>query len=133
MSDSCTNALLDVVRTTKYPADAFYFVQRALEYTVKRVHGDIDPGNPEANRHVTGQTLCAGIRDYAIEQYGMMALTVLRRWRITRCEDFGHIVFAMIDAGLMNKTKDDSIRDFADGYSFDEAFGGGVKLGEIYP
>lgn len=133
MSDTCTKDLLEVVRATKYPADAFFFVQRALDYTVKRTHGDADPSHPQVSRHVTGQMLCTGIRDFALEQYGLMTLTVLRRWRITKCEDFGHIVFAMVEAGLMNKTAEDSIRDFADVFPFEEAFGAGVQLSESHP
>jgi uncharacterized repeat protein (TIGR04138 family) len=51
-----------------------------------------------------------------------LARTVLRRWQITRCEDFGEIVFAMVDAGLMHKNEDDSIRDFVDVFDFADAF-----------
>jgi uncharacterized repeat protein (TIGR04138 family) len=122
--------LLTVVRQTKYPLDAFLFVQRALEFTVKRVHGEAVPEAEPVRRHVTGQMLCQGIRDFAIEQYGLLAKTVLRRWRIQASQDFGHIVFAMVDAGLMNKTEEDSIRDFVDVFDFAEAFGAGVQLSE---
>ncbi len=73
-------------------------------------------------KHVDGRALCLGLRDYAIEQYGLMSRMVLRRWRITSCKDFGEIVFAMVDAGLMKKTENDSIRDFVGVYDFDEAF-----------
>ena len=74
------------------------------------------------SRHVTGQQLCMGLRDYAIKRYGMMAPAVLRSWNLRRTDDFGRIVFAMIEHGLMSKTADDSLDDFRAVYDFEEAF-----------
>ena len=74
------------------------------------------------NHHVTGQQLCIGLRDYAIERYGMLAPAVLQHWRINRTEDFGRIVYAMIEGEALAKTPEDSIEDFAGVYDFDEAF-----------
>ncbi|MEM1107477.1 MAG: Minf_1886 family protein [Planctomycetota bacterium] len=128
-------ALAEAVNSTCYPLNAFVFVQRGLDFTVRREHGeladDYDPNDPDQpSRHISGRVLCEGLRDYAIQQYGLLAGTVLRRWRITRCEDFGHIVFAMVESGMMHKTEDDSIADFEDVFSFREAFGNtGVALG----
>ena len=131
--------LLSVVKATKYPLEAFQFIEQGLAFTVKRIHGEPPKKGKQAkeakeqppqNRHISGKALCHGLRDYAVEQYGAMARTVLRHWRITSCEDFGHIVFAMVDAGMMNKTDDDSIRDFVGVFSFDEAFSETVQLSE---
>jgi uncharacterized repeat protein (TIGR04138 family) len=72
--------------------------------------------------HVTGQELLAGIRAYALEEFGPMAVTVLGEWGVTRCEDFGEVVFNMIDAGMLSKTDTDSREDFQNGYTFEEAF-----------
>jgi uncharacterized repeat protein (TIGR04138 family) len=116
------NDLIAVAKTTKYPPGAFEFVQQGLEFTVNRLHGQAKADNEPGSRHVTGQDLCMGLRDYAIAQYGLLARTVLRRWQITRCEDFGEMVFAMVDAGLMHKNEDDSIRDFVDVFDFADAF-----------
>lgn len=126
----CPPDLETIARQTKYPADAFAFVEKGLGYTVTRMHGKFDPKAPPTNRHVTGPQLCAGLRDYAIEQYGLLAKVVLNRWRITRSDDFGQIVFAMVDAGRMSKTEDDSIRDFVDVFDFDEAFRTNVQIGD---
>jgi len=118
--------LLTIAKETKYPMDSFIFVQRGLDYTVRKLHGDpgpdFDPEAEETSRHVSGQDLCRGLRDFAIEQYGLMARTVLRHMKIYSCEDFGRIVFAMVDAGLMKKTDDDSLNDFVNVYDFAEAF-----------
>ena len=51
-----------------------------------------------------------------------MAKTVFEEWGVTRCEDFGDIVFNMIEVEWFAKTEQDSRADFADGYDFFEAF-----------
>ena len=117
------NELTLIARSTCYPPAAFEFVQRGLEHTVTMIHQKPSPGKADdAPRHVTGQDLCQGLRDYAISQYGLLARLVLRRWHITRSEDFGQIVFAMVEAGLMHKTEEDSIHDFDNVFDFAQAF-----------
>ena len=130
-------SLKQIAQETGYAIDAFWFVQRGLAFTVKRIHGE-EPARVLADeyddpdtisRHVTGQQLCLGLRDYARREYGLLARNVLARWRIHRSEDFGRIVFAMVDGGLMHKTKDDTIDDFIDVFNFDEAFSERLLLG----
>ncbi|MEM1356461.1 MAG: Minf_1886 family protein [Planctomycetota bacterium] len=131
--------LQEVASKTRYPIDAFLFVQRGLDFTVRRLHGEMDPleedldefpDDYESSRHVNGQDLCRGLRDFAIKEYGMLARTVLRRWNITACRDFGEIVFAMVDGGLMRKTDNDSIRDFHGVFEFSTAFAPELMLSE---
>lgn len=105
-----------------FPIQAYQFVREGLAHTVKMVHGEAGPPDDDS-RHVSGHQLCLGLRDYAHRQYGRLARTVLRRWHINSTTDFGRIVFAMIDGGLMRKTQDDSVEDFRAVYDFDEAFG----------
>ncbi|MEM7230293.1 MAG: Minf_1886 family protein [Planctomycetota bacterium] len=104
-----------------YPLEAFHFVRDGLSYTAQRVHRDIE-SLPEPDRHVTPQQLCLGLREYAIEKFGLLAETVLDGWNIRRTDDFGRIVFAMIDGGLMSKTQDDTMEDFRGVFDFAEAF-----------
>ena len=66
--------------------------------------------------------MLAGIRDYALQQFGPMAKTVLEEWGIHSGRDFGEIVFNMIEVGWLAKTGKDSRADFDQGYDFDEAF-----------
>jgi uncharacterized repeat protein (TIGR04138 family) len=47
---------------------------------------------------------------------------VLERWGIHKTDDFGRIVFAMIDANLMRKSDEDAFEDFQRVFEFDEAF-----------
>ena len=107
-------------RTGPYPAEAFQFVRDGLHRTMELVHGQ--GLGPEGDRHVTGQQLCLGLRDFAIERFGMLALTVLQGWNLHRTDDFSRIVFAMIEAGLMSKTNRDSHDDFCGVFDFQEAF-----------
>jgi uncharacterized repeat protein (TIGR04138 family) len=75
-----------------------------------------------SSSHVTGQQLCMGLREFAIQQYGMLAPAVLWHWNIRRTEDFGRIVYAMIDGGVLSRTAEDSIDDFSGVFDFSEAF-----------
>ena len=103
-----------------YPPEAYAFIQKALGHTVQKLHGK--QKDPKASRHITGQDLCEGLREVALTEWGRLARTVLRRWNITSTLDFGRIVFAMVEGGLMQKTDDDSIEDFRNVYDFRVAF-----------
>ena len=98
---------------SRYSKEAYIFMFGALEYTLEQI-GE--------RRHVTGQELLRGISDYGWQQYGPMTKLVLRHWGVRTTEDFGNIVFSLVDAGLMGKTEEDSIDDFKDVYDFDEEF-----------
>src|SRR4051812_2525906 len=111
-----------------YPPEAYEFIQKGLSYTVQQVHGELkeaDAAESKAagvSRHISGQQLCEGLRDFALQQWGMLARTVLRRWNVTSTLDFGRIVFALVDAGHMQKTDDDTLEDFKAVYEFRTAF-----------
>lgn len=79
-------------------------------------------GYDKLNRHVSGRELCWALRDYAMHRWGMLARSVLESWNIKTTADFGRIVFGFIEFDLMQKQADDTIDDFIDVYSFDEAF-----------
>lgn len=115
-----------------FPLPAYEFVRAGLAFTARGVHGEepaklrnadtSEVDRAEESRHVSGRQLCMGLRDYAQRQYGRLAKTVLQRWHIHTTEDFGKIVFAMIDAGMMRKTDEDSVEEFRDVFRFEDAF-----------
>lgn len=109
-------------RMGAYSPHAIQFVRDGLAHTVKVIHGDGERAE-EDSRHITGQQLCLGLKDYAIRQYGRLAKTVLNHWGVRTTDDFGKIVFAMVEAGFMRKTEEDSLEDFRAVFDFDEAFG----------
>ena len=47
---------------------------------------------------------------------------MLGHWGIQRTDDFGRMVFTMIEAGAMSKTQQDTPEDFRAVYDFAEAF-----------
>jgi uncharacterized repeat protein (TIGR04138 family) len=105
-------------RDPRYHRDAYLFVREALDYTQKQIVKDAKG----QVRHITGQELLNGIREFALSQFGPMALTVLAEWGVRSCPDFGEIVFNMVEIKLLAKTENDTRADFADGYDFEEAF-----------
>lgn len=109
---------LILTKDPRYHRDGYLFVREALDYTQKAIIKE----NRGQLRHVTGQELLGGIRDYALSQFGPMTMTVLDEWGIHNCQDFGEIVFNMVEASLLAKTEKDSRADFQDGYDFYEAF-----------
>jgi len=123
---SLKKTIEDVVREVGlYPIDAYRFVQEGLSHTVDKLHGQ--EGEQES-KHITGPQLCQGLRDFALEQYGLLAPVVLRRWNITTTLDFGRIVFAMVESKLMSKTENDKIDDFRNVFDFRTAFETGYKI-----
>ncbi len=113
-----TTLALILTKDPRYENEAYLFVKDALDYTQKLV---IKPSRDEV-RHVSGQELLEGIRAFALTQFGPMAPTVFEEWGIRHCEDFGEIVFNMVEIGLLGKTEKDSRADFQNGYDFDAAF-----------
>jgi uncharacterized repeat protein (TIGR04138 family) len=107
-------------RDGRYAPEAFDFLHRGLERAGRMKHGASVGKKP---RHVTGQELCAALRELALEQWGPLAREVLRRWNIRRTRDFGEMVFLMVDLGIMGKQDSDDVADFDDVYDFRAAFG----------
>jgi uncharacterized repeat protein (TIGR04138 family) len=87
-----------------------------------RSRGRGRPRRRQVERHVSGQELCEAARQYALQQYGFMAPTVLGSWGVRGTSDFGEIVFSMIEIGQMRKTRRDKRADFNDVYGFSDAF-----------
>ena len=111
-------------RDRRYHHDAYFFVFEALRFAQEQMGlgGMTIPGDPETEeeRHVTGQQLCEAIRQYAVQQYGMLAKNVLNEWGVRSTGDFGEIVFNLIDIGQMKKTESDRREDFENVFDFDE-------------
>jgi len=107
-----------VAADARYHRDAYLVLKDGLEYTQRTLKREAGT----RARHITGQELLEGLREYALKEYGPMALTVLAEWGIHRSEDFGEIVFNMVEHGILAKTETDSREDFRGGYDFEQAF-----------
>ena len=104
-------------RDRRYAPEAFLFLHDGLMRTLKHIQE-----KEKKPRQITGAELSAGLRTYALEQFGPLALTVLNRWGLRATRDFGEIVFLLLESGLLGKTEEDKIEDFDDLYDFDDAF-----------
>ncbi len=117
--------VIDVIRkeNPRYERRAYFFLRDALDHTVKAVRkAESKSGKSRGTSHVTGQELVEGIRDYALQQFGPMTYHVLKEWGITRCSDFGELVYLLIGQGVFSKTDSDRKEDFAELYDFETAF-----------
>jgi uncharacterized repeat protein (TIGR04138 family) len=113
--------LTELVRSDgRYPLEAYAFLHEGLSRAVRACHGDAAAANRP--RHVSGQQLCWALRDEAVERWGLLAQTVLGRWRIRTTLDFGNMVYLLVNNNLMQKTEEDSLDDFRDVYDFRDAF-----------
>jgi uncharacterized repeat protein (TIGR04138 family) len=68
--------------------------------------------------------LLDGLRQLGLQQFGPLARCVFERWGVYTTEDFGEIVFNLIDAELLSRRPTDSRLDFADGFDFQSTFAG---------
>ncbi|MDI6733452.1 MAG: hypothetical protein QME51_05465 [Planctomycetota bacterium] len=110
-----TQDLLDKIleKDHRYQREAYLFVFEALEYTLKKI---------SERRHVSGEELLEGIREYALEQFGPLAKMVFNKLGVHKTDDFGEIVFNLVEVKLLGRTEQDSKDNFKDKYNFDEVF-----------
>jgi uncharacterized repeat protein (TIGR04138 family) len=125
----------EVIRTIRredprYARGAYYFLRQALDYSLKELHKS---GELDASNHLSGQQLLEGIRQYAIKQYGPMVRPVLEHWGVRECQDFGNIVFNLVECKVLGKTDQDSVEDFSSGYQFSTAFDKPFRPSRIKP
>jgi uncharacterized repeat protein (TIGR04138 family) len=129
---SLIKKLMPVVRRDpRYAYEAYEFVSQALVHTHKMLGREPPDENTDANDmryHVSGRQWVEGICDFARQEFGLMARVVFRMWGIHRTDDFGEIVFNLIDAGLMSRTPEESRADFHALFDLDEALEQGFRI-----
>src|ERR1041384_502496 len=103
---------------TRYHRDAYSFLKEALDSAQKA----ISKANKNQVGHITAQQLLDGIRQYGLGEFGPMTKTVLNEWGVFSCEDFGEMVFLLVEHGLLRKKESDKKDDFKGGYDFADAF-----------
>jgi uncharacterized repeat protein (TIGR04138 family) len=100
-------------RETRYAEQAYLFVLASIEFLQQRL---------PLRRHVSGQELAGAVRDYARDQFGLLASSVLRYWGISETLDVGRIVYTLVDVGLLITRPEDRLEDFEHVYDFGSAF-----------
>jgi len=106
-----------VANDPRYSREAYGFLREALEFTQKRRRK-----SRAESTHVSANELLGGFREYSLQQFGPMGLTVLEYWGVRSTGDVGRRVFNLIEAGVFGRAEDDRIEDFENGFSFEEAF-----------
>jgi uncharacterized repeat protein (TIGR04138 family) len=101
------------LRERRYDERAYLFVLAALEYSQQRL---------QERRHISGPELAQGCRDLALERFGVMSRLVLAHWGINATADIGRIVFTLVDLGMLLSAPSDTLTDFENVFSFDQAF-----------
>ena len=101
-------------RGGRYNERAYLFVLGTIEFLQSRL---------EVRRHVTAVELAWACRDFALEQYGLLAPGVLAHWGVTQTADLGRIVYTLVDVGLLVTQPGDHETDFNAVYEFTDAFG----------
>lgn len=96
-----------------YNERAYLFVLAAIEF----LQGKLD-----VRRHVTGSELSWACRDFAVSQFGLLAAPVLEYWGVRKTEDFGRIVYNLVNVGLLSTQPGDRESDFAGVFEFGQAF-----------
>ena len=91
----------------------YLFMLVAIEFVQSRL---------TVRRHISGAELAWACRDLARERFGLLARAVLAHWGLTRTEDFGRIVYTLVDIGLLVTLPGDSEEDFRDVFDFESAF-----------
>lgn len=101
-------------RGGRYHERAYLFLLGTIEFLQSRL---------EVRRHVTAAELAWACRDFALQQYGLLAPVVLAHWGITRTDDLGRIVYTLVEVGLLVTQPGDHESDFNAVYEFTDAFG----------
>ncbi|MBM3872319.1 MAG: hypothetical protein FJ382_01025 [Verrucomicrobia bacterium] len=123
MQDLDFDAIVELIckEDPRFDRRAYAFTRQGLDHAVKELRKR-DSGRAQRSIHVSGPELLQGIREYALDQFGPLAITVLHGWGIRRCADFGDIVFSLIDYNIFSKTESDRREDFSEVFSFEDAF-----------
>ncbi|MDE1921710.1 MAG: hypothetical protein KGJ09_07110 [Candidatus Omnitrophica bacterium] len=103
---------------SRYYPEAYEFVMEALAFSQKKF---------KKIRHIRGEELLAGIKALLLKKFGPMTLTVLSHWGIKTTDDFGNIVYNLVENKVLAKDAQDHYDSFKNAYDFDEVFNKGYR------
>ena len=114
MNDEFFSIVSDIWnKDNRYHPEAYEFVMEALSYSQKKF---------KQSKHVAGPQLLEGIKTLMFHKFGPMALTVLNYWGIKTTDDFGNIVFNLVEYKILSKDTQDHYESFKNAYDFEEVF-----------
>jgi uncharacterized repeat protein (TIGR04138 family) len=107
----------------QFDPHAYVFVQEALKTAQELVGRQITSDRmDDDSHHISGQELLEGVRVLGLRRYGLLAPDVFRHWGLNTTDDFGRVVFEMIERGQMRKSDRDQLSDFHNLFTIDESF-----------
>jgi uncharacterized repeat protein (TIGR04138 family) len=95
----------------RYAYEAYEFVCAAVSFTQQKLQRHHDQSQ---ERHISGKELLEGLVDLAVDQFGLLASLILKRWGIHTTSDVGRIVYQLIDLGILSRSERDRPEDFHD-------------------
>jgi uncharacterized repeat protein (TIGR04138 family) len=98
---------------SRYSPEAYEFVMEALAFSQKKF---------KKAKHISGEELLAGIRALLLKKFGPMTVTLLKAWGIKKTDDFGNIVYNLVQNKVLAKDTEDQYESFKNAYDFDEVF-----------
>lgn len=120
--------LLELTRhDPRYAYEAYEFVCEAVGFTQDRL-GRTDPEAGEDENHVCGEELLRGACAMAVRDFGLMAPVVFRRWGVRTTDDFGTLVFKLIEAGRLSRSDEDDPDDFRGVFDLEKTLADGFEL-----
>jgi len=105
-------------KDTRYNPEAYEFVMEALSFTQKKF---------KKPKHISGEELLSGIKALLLRKFGPMTMTLLKHWGIKKTDDFGNIVFNLVENKVLAKDTQDHYDSFKNAYDFDEVFNKGYR------
>jgi len=105
-------------KDARYYPEAYEFVMEALSYSQSKF---------KKSKHISGEELLAGIKALLLRKFGPMTMTVLKHWGIKATDDFGNIVFNLVESKVLAKDTHDHYDSFKNAYDFDEVFNKGYR------
>lgn len=126
-----------VEKDPRYHLNAYYYVLETLDFArsqlgmgcssehvlPKPLPREEEKDEPDSNLcHISGKELCEAIRIRGLWMFGYLAKTVFNQWGVFSTDDFGEIVFNMVQAGKVWTAPGDKKEDFENLYDFQTAF-----------
>jgi uncharacterized repeat protein (TIGR04138 family) len=113
----------------RFSYEAYEFVGDAVTFTQDRLgRSKSESDDQEEDCHVCGGELVRGVCDLAVQQFGLMAPVVFKRWGVRTTDDIGTIVFNLIKAEKLSQSERDAPDDFRDLFDLHHELAAGFEL-----
>ena len=118
-----TDDQIEFLKRSKYPLEAYDFAFEAFRFAANRHESQTDTGGEERpNSRSPEESLCRTFCDYAISKYGIRAQETLAGWSISKTDDFGCVMLALVEVGLVQFEGSGELGNFDGLFDLDAVF-----------